>query len=158
MEAHSDGRRWVLPVVVSAGALALTGVVAGCGDETERGEAPIEVTFEQVLSNTDAYAGRQIMVLAGVGQVAVAPGAFTLGEEVGDDDLYVLPTTEAKLPSDDIDEDSVVRVHGRVEIVDGDLLEEEEFIIENVAGFDEERLDGSPAVVASQIEVIDNPH
>lgn len=158
VKVHSGGMRGALPIVLSVGALALSGVVAGCGDETQLQEAPTEVTFEQVLSNPEAYAGQQVTVLAGVDEVVASPGAFTLGGEIDGDELYVLPTTEAKVPGDDIDEDTVVRVQGRVETVDDDLLEEDELLVEDVAAFDDGRLDGSTAIVASQVEAIDNPH
>lgn len=173
MEVYNEGRRRVLPVIFSVGALAFSGVVAGCGDssegpetagggdnpvaESQPREAPSEVTFEEVLSNTEAYVGQQVTVSAGVDEVVVAPGAFTLGGELDDDELYVLPTTEAEVPSEDIDEDTTVRVQGRVEMVDTELFDDEDFLFEDDDAFDADRFDGSPAVVASQIEVIEDP-
>lgn len=115
------------------------------------------MTFEEVLSNTEAYVGQQVTVSAEVDEVVVTPGAFALGGEIDDDELYVLPTTEAEVPSEDIDEDTTVRVQGRVEMVDTELFLEEDVLFEDDDAFDADRFDGSPAVVASQIEVIEDP-
>ena len=114
------------------------------------------MTFEEVVENTDEYIGRQVTVSAEVDEVVVPQGAFSLGGEVEAQELIALPTQSAQVPEDAIGESTVVRVQGSVTRVDQDLGEEEDLVYE----MNEDELladyDGVPAIVASQIEVVDS--
>lgn len=154
--------------VAAIGLGALTGCGGSEGPETAGGgpqpadaepsESPSEVTFNEVLSNTEPYLGKTVAVSAEVDEVIGTPGAFTLGGEVDDDELIVLPTADAEVPQADIDEDTAVRVQGRVVEVNSALTDDEDLLFEEEGDFALlDDYDGKPGIVASSVKVINDP-
>lgn len=172
MSDHELRRRGLPATLLSTGVMAFAAFAAGCGDESsgpetaggstnpaaeaEPEESAAEVTFSEVLEDPDRYVGEQVTVSAGVDEVVTIPGAFTLGGELDDDELIVMPTVDAEVPTARIDEDAVVRVQGEVTRVDTDLYDDNDLLFEEDDEFDIDAYeDDAPAIIASQIEVLD---
>ena len=117
-----------------------------------------EVTLSELLENPAAFVGRQVTVSGRVTETDVdgesaRPAAFTLGEGV-DEDVLVLPTAQAQIPTDAITDDSVLRVQGTVREVGDTLAEEDEFLYEEEPAEDAFLADFTDqvAIAATQVD------
>ncbi len=73
--------------------------------------------------------------------------------------IVVVPTSQAKVPHEDIGESTVIRVQGTVQRFDTHLIEKEDFFFEqeDADAFDLQEFEGSPAIAVSEITVVESP-
>ena len=149
-------------ILLSIGALALAGLVAGCGSdpvgEGDTGQTQQQqqqttptaqqgqnqLTLSQLAQNPQNVLGRQVAVTAEVAQTLPARGAFTLVSSVGQQDeqdfdepaggsgVLVLAQQDVTVP-EEITEGDALQVEGTVCRVVANLVQEEDFLFEQEA-------------------------
>lgn len=161
-------------VVLAAGALALGATACG-GDDEETGAGtndgatatsdqqegmgvePVEVTLAELVAQPEDYLGERVTVSGAVLEADLdedpsVPAIFTLGP-TAEDDLLVLPTEQADIPSAELAPDEVVEVEGRLVEFTEDLGESEDLLYETVEGGLLPNAEDAVALVANYVEL-----
>jgi hypothetical protein len=143
-------------IAVLAAAIAVTAVVvilSSGGDDSagpERG-----VTLADVLGEPERYLGQQVTVSGEVARLAVARGAFTIGDRVSprEDDLIVVPPPSGRSDPGELDEGSIVRVRGTVRRA-ATRSDDEDLLFEDEEDDALDEFEGEVAIDATRVDVL----
>lgn len=126
------------------------------GTRPEDGSQPVELTVSQLLTDPESYVDQRVSVSGAVFEPDLdenpsVPAVFTLGASA-QDDLLVLPTEQADIPSAELGEGEVLEVQGRIVEFTEDLGETNDFLYESVEGGLLPNAEDPVALVANDVE------